>query len=510
VCGAIVRSLLFLFLLACVGCSGDLNASPSSGSSTRSFQGLPSPASLARSAPAKSASGSNAAQVRLLQSDGSQYLPWPDYSANAEVSGTDAVIHSLPGELSYVIFQLGTPLVDNTETLTEVRLDHSWVTEPTTPEGLYIGFADNEADRWVWINAAEANGASHDIESLDIQGADPVTQPSGSFIAVVNFSSSDVTVDDIAVRFKTTESVAEDEWIYFTGEGDPVGRTTVSRVALSGGPAEVIHEDTVDNDPFGEPVVINLNGEWKLDYARAGFHPPYLCRSELDGSGEIILHDEPNGYNPCSHRYGTSYGIYRRGGATSIELWGYDGTDEGRLGRDTDTYLSAVWDLSLDPSMEYGAIGSLMLDSVNSYFALVHVNGNPPFPINATPTQIYTRLPTEDAQNPDMVELATLAGDPRYYIYFEARNRDDGSFNIYRVAYPGVNEPEPVLVDASQDLRYPAVSPDGRWLAYQRLTLGSTYNDAGFIVVTSLLEPQLESGILATGLRRLSWYDPTP
>jgi hypothetical protein len=109
--------------------------------------GLPSPQELAkRGDKPRTVSGANAPQNRLLQSEGLAYVSDPGWSANAEASGSSALIHGHTDALSFVLYRINTPLVDDTDTLTDLRLDYNWDTPPVDPQGLYVGLADLTAD----------------------------------------------------------------------------------------------------------------------------------------------------------------------------------------------------------------------------------------------------------------------------------------------------------------------------------------------------------------------------
>lgn len=508
-----MRYLLILTLLAvfagCGAVAGKTETTQPSG--LRSF---PSPLELGAKAPGRRASGSDAATVRLLQSDGAEYAPWPGYSNNAEVSGSDALLHAMDGDLSYVMYQLGTPLVDNTDTLTDLRLDFSLSGPPFYPDGLYIGLPDLVKDHWVWIDAEEAHGKVLSIENLNLHGADPLAQPNGCFIALVNFSSSEATVSRVALRFKTPETVEGDEWLYFT-EAPAATLPGVSRITPDGATVESIvpgEGSGVDAAEFGVPQVANYSGTWKLDFAKSGSFPPQLWRSDLDGTNRTAIHDDAGAaYNPAGHLDGTDRGLFTAVfGYPNYELWASDGVNEGRLSRAGDLVLEATWDLSLNPAFEYGAIASMRVDAVNSKYGLVSFSGSGPFPIDSTPTDVYTRLAAESAFDPEMIEYASLSGDPRYCLYFAANNRDDATLNIYRVRYPG-GEPEAVVVDANYEFRFPAVSPNGRWLAYTRVPAGSSVYTTGELLITELLDPGAGPQVISPQcLYELSWYDPTP
>jgi hypothetical protein len=263
---------------------------------------------------------------------------------------------------------------------------------------------------------------------------------------------------------------------------------------------------------YGVPHVGNYSGTWKLDFAKSGPFPPQLWRADIDGSNPGAVQDDPAAaYNPLGHLDGTERGLFLAvSGGPVYELRGSDGISSGRLSREGDLIFGAAWNLALDPGVEYGAIAAMTVDAVNYYQALVSFSGNGPFPIDATPTELYTRLPTESVADPEMCELATLAGNPVYYVYFVARNRDDATFNIYRVRYPG-GAPEPVVLDSNYEFHYPCVSPDGRWLAYVRLPAGSSSYTVGELMLSSLLDPDSGAQVVSTkALYELSWYDPSP
>jgi hypothetical protein len=308
--------------------------------------------------------------------------------------------------------------------------------------------------------------------------------------------------------------VAGDEWLYFSQPGTD-GPAGISRVSPVTGDIESIMPGTgsgADAVECGIQQVAKYSSGWKLDFARAGSFPPEIWRSDLDGSNPELVHSESGvGYNYSGHQYGTDRTLFFHSGAV-YELFGTDGVSEGRLSRASDFVFGGCWDLSVDPGGpdEYAAIACLY-DTGSQTCSLVSFRGTPPFPIDAAPVPVFTPLAGEDDQYPSMFEYASLAGDPGYYIYFSAKGRDDGTYNIYRIQYPGPSEPQAILVDATKELRFPQVSPDGKWLAFERQAAGAQWYDQGEVVLTSALAPGQSEQVLADkALYGASWYDPTP
>ena len=198
------------------------------------------------------------------------------------------------------------------------------------------------------------------------------------------------------------------------------------------------------------------------------------------------------------------------------ELWAEDTNAvsfaAGRLSRPIDNIGSATWDISVDTAAtEFAAIASLEVDALANQYTLVRYAGNRPFNIDDTPTQLYVPLPGEDARDPAMVELADFAGNPQPWVYFASRNRDDATYNLYRLnrEAPG-SDPEPVIVDAAYDLRYPAMTQNGRYLTFVRFPPGSGFSDNGDVDDRRPAE-SLWRAAVATGRGGFTnWYDPTP
>ena len=482
--------------------------------------GLPSPVALSRNAPeiSRSVSSSLGALNRTLVSPGSDYVPWANYSANAEVSGTEAIIHGNTTALNFVYYPVPSPTVDNTSRFMQLELDFDWVgSAPAAPEGLYIGIPDQIKDRWIWFDAADANGKWVYLGDMNLPGPDPAVVPFGSFFAVVNYSARDVTLHQFAIRYNTATNVDGDEYIYYTSHatGDIPMALSVSRVPVAGGPEELIQETDNFSVVYGLPFVVDYHGVWQLTYTRVlvpgGNSEVWM--SGLDGTFPIAIATATGeDVFPGGWEYNADRGLFLRSDTVTQDLYAFHDTFEsGRLSMAGGTFGKSVWDLTIDTAIiGYAAMTSKQVDALNDYYNIVRVNGNSPFPINAAPGLLYTPLATEDARDPDMVELAKLSSEPRYYTYFASRNRDDATYNIYRaVGLSG--EVEPVIIDPTQDLRYPTPSHDGRYLAFKRVPPGASEYAIGELVVVDLMHPNTSEVVLATNnAGQMSWYDPTP
>jgi hypothetical protein len=486
------------------------------------FAGLPKPSQLTQAAP-RTASGSHAPMNRTLVTPGDAYSATPGFSANAELGPDgDAILHGSTTALSYVMYELSSAKVDHTAQLTQLGGAVRWDgPEPAAPAGVYVGLPDHTDDRWYWVDArmfADDHWETVFFEGL--HGLDP-SSGTNSFIAVVNFSSQDAHVDELRLRFNLPTSILGDEFLYYTSR-DPAATsplmTSVSRVDNAGGVPQLLFEaDATTPVAFLGPVVIGYTGGWRLLYARNDFASPvetYLCN--MDGTGSILAgSDLSDDIYSAGWNYGDDHGLIIHFNTGSGELWALDADlasfEYGRLSQPGDRIQTAVWDLSVDTAVtEYAAIASVEVDSFENRNALISYSGNAPFNIDALPQPIYLPTATEDARDPFMVELANFFGDPEYWIYFACRGRDDATYNIYRINRITLADPEPVIVDAAYELRYPSTSPNGRYLAYMRAPAGSSFTDNSEIVVADLLDPQSSQVVASDGVAFQYWYDPTP
>jgi hypothetical protein len=466
--------------------------------------------------PARSTSGVYTSFERTLAADGYRYAPFAGYSNNAEMSGNDVIVHGGTATLNFAMFAVSAVRFTQNDTLSQVELRFTWPgTEPSTPEGLYIGLPDQATDRWVWFDARDVTGSWKDVSTLSLRGLDPGSF-FASYIAVVNFSSSDVTVNRLQLRFQRDGALDVDEWLYYTSHAasDPAGFTSVSTVHRTGGAPLFVKQTDGLTTSYSEPVVVDYHGGWMLTYVQQSPPAPSeVWISDVDGASPTLIGAATDNLYTAGWDYGTDRGLFIRESSGNRNLYAFhDVIESGRLSRTMDNWIGkTVWDMSIDTaSVGYGAIGSIVYDSVNGYTDICRTSGSPPFPVDATPGALMTPLPGESATDPDMVEIDELSGNPNYYVYFASRNRDDPTYNIYRLQY-AFGPVEPVVVESIQEERYPTPSEDGRYLAFLRLPLGAVEGDAGELVVVDLLHPESGEQVLASDCTGgITWYDPTP
>jgi hypothetical protein len=507
--------LVVLLLLVIAGCAGHED---SPALSQANLDGFPSPAEIRELSP-KATTGSYAALNRTLVHPGEAFTPWPGFSANAELGASgDAVLHGSTSALSFVLYQLNSGVVGNSQLIAQISADVVWpAAAPAAPHGVYIGLPDHVNDRWVWIDAREVDGKWLDVTSHNLHGLDPAPALP-SYLAFVNHSAQDAHVNQLRLRFEDGATEFGDEYLYYTSRtaADPPTVTSVSRLQAGAAAGELIFAGDATTS-YSVPVVGHSLLGWTLFHARqATGGRAEVYASGMDGAGDFLALGDPLvDWYPGGWNYGDNHALLIAHNGVTGELWGSNTNPppvNGRLARETDNFGKAVWDIAADTAFtEYAAVAAQEMDPFTNSYAIVRVAGNPPFPINATPMHLYTPLAGEDARDPEMVELADFFGNAQIWVYFAARNRDDASYNIYRVRRDVPGEPEPVYVDAAFDLRYPAITPNGRYLAFIRLPLGSGFSDEGEIMLADLLNP---GGALPAGptdaVSFLSWYDPTP
>jgi hypothetical protein len=504
--------LLLTLTVLLVGCAGPAGEKPPAPPLSQ----LPRPSELAAVLP-RTAAGLHSEVTRTLVTRGNQLLPFPGFARNVvgDEASRSATYSGRTDELTFALYALNASLVDETQTLEQIMLDYDWLTaEPTAPHGLWLGLPDHAADTWRWLEASTLRGVWYDLTDLGLRGINAAAANPTGLVAVVNFSDSDAQLNSIALRFKNAGTVAGDELLYYMSRdaADPPLTTSVSRTSMAGA-AEIIHA-AGGGEVFSAPFVLRYLGSDKIVYGhKAPGEPQEVLMSDLDGSNVLealsAAEDQyPGGFSPDGRK-----GFFMRPDSVTgrFNLHGLDTEtfDLGRVSRDIDSFGKAVWDLSIDDTgTVFSAIAAQQVDAASDRYSIVRVQGSPPFPVNATPVSLIIPLPDEDARDPEMVELAEMSGFPLYYVYFASRNRDDPSYNIYRVAYPSAGTVEPVLIDPTADLRFPAPSPDGRYLAYLRQAVGSS--EPGQVMVTDLLKPEAGTLVADDCVAQIAWYDPTP
>lgn len=512
------RIALLMLALALCGC-GRSGVKPDSG--TPSFAGIPAPSQLTHVTPPRSTSGSHAVMNRTMVAPGEAYSVLPGYNANAELGPDgDAILHGSTSALSYTMYEVSSNKLTDLATISEIGIDVRWDGgDPAAPESVFIGLPDHDKDRWVWFDTRELSGQQmYDISPLNLHGLNPAGGLN-SYIAVVNYSSQDAHVDELRLRFKLPSTVDGDEYLYYT-QRDP-GATiplfaSIARVDNVGGTPQILIATDNATTFYAAPVVCDYLGAWSLAYARqiiGGKAESWL--SDMNGgSPTLITADPSDDVYPCGWNYGDNHALLIHFNTGSGQLWAANGTpgfvEYGRLSQPADNVGNAVWDLSMDTSFnEYAAIASMEIDSFDSRYGIVSYAGNSPFNIDAPHALVFPGV-TEDSRDPFMVELSNFFGDSEYWIYFASRNRDDATYNIYRLNRITTAEVEPVVVDAAYELRYPTISPNGKYLAYMRAPAGSTFSDNSEIVVADLLDPTNGHVVAADGVGFEYWYDPTP
>ena len=111
----------------------------------------------------KVTSGSYAALNRTLVHAGEAYAPWPGFSANAELgSSGDAVLHGSTSALSFVMYQLNSTVVGNSQLIAQISADVVWPAGAPAVPGQYIGLPDHVndvgLDRWrEWTQVADVH-----------------------------------------------------------------------------------------------------------------------------------------------------------------------------------------------------------------------------------------------------------------------------------------------------------------------------------------------------------------
>ncbi|MDQ3023162.1 MAG: hypothetical protein M3R04_02060 [bacterium] len=510
-----MRLLLTVFFLAIVaGCSG--NAKPPA-LATQRFA-IPEPGELSRLSP-RQASGSYAALNRTLVQPGDAFVTFPGFSKNAELGASgNAILHGTTTDLSFVMYQLNSTVVGDQQQIAQISADVTWPTAaPAEPNGVYIGLPDHAADNWNWIDAREVEGKWLDVTAMNLHGLDPAIGVP-SYIAFVNFSAQDAHLSQIRLRFETAATNFGDEYIYYTSRDAAAGpmATSVSRYSIGSFVSETLFEADAAAS-YIAPVIASYNSDWTLFYSqRPTGLPAEIYFASVDGTGSAQAWNEVAAeLFPGHWNYGDDHALYLRYDGLTTELWAED-TDPGsfatgRLSRAIDNVGGATWDISVDTtSLEFAAIATIEVDALAQQYSLVRFAGNRPFNIDATPMLLYTALTGEDARDPAMVELSDFAGNPQPWVYFASRNRDDSTYNLYRVnrEAPG-SDPEPVIVDAAYDLRYPAMTPNGRYLTYVRFPPGSGFSDNGELMIADLLNPYGASSVANDAVGFTSWYDPT-
>jgi hypothetical protein len=484
---------------------------------------IPAPSALTHVTPSHTASGSHAVLNRTLVAPGESYAVLPGYNANADLGPDgDAILHGSTTALSYAMYEVSSNKLTDLATISEIGIDVRWDGgDPTAPQSVFLGLPDHVNDRWVWFDTRELTGQQmYDVSTWGLQGLDPAGGLN-SYIAVVNYSGQDAHIDELRLRFALPTTVDGDEYVYYTSRDAAASAsifTSVSRVGNSGGAPEILFEaDEAAPSAYLGPTVVDYQGNWRLVYTKDLFTSPaesWLC--DMEGNGSVLAGtDGSDDIYTGGFNYGDNHGLIIHFNTGSLsELWAVDSNiasfEYGRLSQPGDVIQTAVWDLSVDTSInEYAAIASVEIDTFDSRYGLMSYVGNGPFDINAPPSLVFPGT-TEDSRDPFMVELSNFFGDSEYWIYFASRNFDDATYNIYRMNRITAAPPEPVVVDPAYELRYPTITPNGKYLAYMRAPAGSTFADNSEIVVADLLDPTNGHVVADDGVAFEYWYDPSP
>lgn len=295
-------ALLMLIMLAIAGCSTlneennpppGSNNPPVDDSVPQAFADLPSPAGLLQQYNASRGTSKRASSNAVAF--GSEWDDALDHSDNITVHAQDmrSVMGGRKDPLTYCIFPVTDGVIPEGVALDSMIVSIGYAShQMAADEGLYVGWADFNTNRWRWYGPQ-----TDDENPLDIDGDGLAGFDGPEFVIVVNYSDVETNLWLVNFSFTMPGEVIGDEYVYYQAPEQGMPGSNIMRVPVGGGTAEVVQAVTTEYDP-DSPSIRSLPSGDKLYFVREDnvTSDMTLYLSDMDGSNTEAY--APTGHSP--------------------------------------------------------------------------------------------------------------------------------------------------------------------------------------------------------------------
>jgi len=509
--------LICIFVLLVASLAGCRSAAPvplPPFDPAQAFAALPSPNELLSAQPhhANAAVKQTSSHVVHMCGDLFSDAPAAQNVTRNELKHT-CVLDGETAELTYCFFSLHTDYLNATSDFIDaVSAEIDWPTKvPDAPEGLWLGLPNYTAGRWDWYGPL-----SETPQWLEPAGGQIRGQAGSECFAFVNYSSGNATLKSLNLSCSDDEEEAE-EYLYYCGldAAHPEYAASLWLVNADGlsnpDPQSYGSEDKTES----EPCFAMFNNQQAIGFAMAATaaDPTSIWWQEIStGTGHEFRTEAATNIVPAGWRSDGGAYLWRKLLPTGV--WQLMVTDIVLSGDAQVTFpdlniVSAAW-YDSETEADYSAIFSMRIEGppTRCVIACVRVDGELP---NMEVPQVIVDNGTESAIDPLPFTMHDGQGELCYGFVYSTRPTPGDTNELFAwLGGPDDDvDPRPLLHDEANNLRYPAVSPDGTRLAFVSFAPGA---NTGTLYVTDFINPNLSTAALLAEevTSRAVWYDPQP
>jgi len=397
--------------------------------------------------------------------------------------------------------------IEGGEVVESVCLHVDWQgNDPPEGRGLFLALPDWERNTWRWFGFQDHLNTWQTIEDgYTMQGSQT------DYLAVVNYSNTDAVIADVHFDINQEGEVTDDAWLYYTvyTEDGPDTYGSITRVNPTTGHHQWIVEGDASHS-YSRPYFV-LDGPFELlAYSRQiSGQDTDVGFIGIDGSGAEEVYTRP-GEDILPAGFSASGGQWLylvKAGPADFDLFYKLGAETTKLR--SHPVLDACWDLTglRDVNALYVRPSPVIAEGTEIWYISSDTTPDPP-----PEEEVVLKNDDQAFRFLDPSTYVLDSGSPAIYAgIFYAGGAPGEETSVYRYPTHSFVTAEPQLWESypGRDLRYPVLSPDGRWLAYLRCMPGE---ETGELLVAEYAVGRDAVPVLladfATG--PLCWYDPTP
>lgn len=506
-------SLLFLAVLfTCAGSCGPAAERPQAFDPAQAFAALPSPNELLLIQPRLGSAAAKQASRNVVRMCGDQFnnVPEPQNVTRDELKHT-CILDGETATLTYCCFFLEWDYLSSvSDYIDAVSAEINWPGKPPqAPEGIWLGLPNYPAYRWDWYGPLTEAPQWIDPAGGQIRG-----QMGGECVAVVNYSNGSATLKAINMVCASDTDVP-DEYLYYCGldADNPSINSRLYRVNADGLslPESCGYADA--GDTCSEPCAGRVADKLAICYAFADTAADKTAVWWLDietGLHSVLRSKHDVNIVPAGWRGDGDVYLIRQllhTGAWQLMVEDTVLGEEAAMTPEDVSILTAAW-YPGESWIDYTAIFSMRIEGPPTRSVIAYCSVDGELPDQELP-QVIVDNGTESAIDPQPFSL--WDGEAGWCLGFVYSTRPSPEATNELFAWFGGPEddvdPRLLVHDATHDLRYPAVSPDGTRLAYVAFVPGA---DSGTLYVTDFICPDADAALLlAEDVTSCGvWFDP--
>lgn len=520
-----ILALALIGLLACAACGGGTSAISANdnldgtGSSEAIANSGENPASLGSGLAAMPSPREVSDASELDESTRSYLMRMGTFYSGLKGQGSETLfperylrLDPMSEELVPYDFAMITRVRTADTKLCKVSVEFTWEgDEPADGNGVFIGFADTDTDRWVWRGPITSSADMVDFSDLGFETSSDEWRFE-DILAMVNYSSTPVVIKRIFYTKVDANDTKGDEYLYYATTSMDDFSEQIHRA-----PANALEEDEVifSTNPFesiGRMQAVNIDGEDLLIFNRF----TQLCKWEtwqmgIDGSNPQVRKSIEFGdiqFSSFSEDMTKEFFLVNNWSSNNM-LQEFD-VATGEMLTEYDMLATNISNPLWYNRGKYNCRMMFTLPETSgsdtwglvSYINADHLGGG----------ILYLERMMESGESivdPFCFDWALRDGAlMEYYLYSYKANPDD-NYSIVLYDRRGQTPREKELVSMEgYDLRYPEMSPDQLNFSVVATPKWGTYGT--LYVMPAFAMTMDESFAVADNVSSVMWYDPTP